>query len=328
MVVAVLFVTVSFGVAPIKSYAANNEGIQITIGTTSYSITSATVLKIPYNLTGTTHISTTIYLEESKNGLWVKSDLAYSESVHDSNYTDVGPYATSGTFETKSSASSTYYIPAGTHIFRLATEGGTAHSPSITVKVSKVTPKLTVSNITITPSYDAGKGTIEGDYTVSGYEDTNTDHWVLQYKSGSKWKTVASDIYGYTQKFYTKKMTIGTAKTFRLAYKGDDYANKAYSKSFALFKTKVTAKITGSKSFKSYKQGNLTVKLSKKTSGAITVYLKGSSIGTVTFKNKKTVKVPATFYGSGKGKVYVKFTSGNKNHKNATSKKVTITVKK
>jgi hypothetical protein len=95
-----------------------------------------------------------------------------------------------------------------------------------------------------------------------------------------------------------------------------------------MFKTKITAKITGKKVFKSGKKVNLTVKLNKKTSGALTVYLKGKSLGTMEFKNKKTVKVPLYVYGSGKGKMYIKYTSGNKSHKNATSKKITVTVKR
>jgi hypothetical protein len=68
--------------------------------------------------------------------------------------------------------------------------------------------------------------------------------------------------------------------------------------------------------------------LSKKTSGALAVYFKGKRVKILKFANKKTVKVPVTFYGKGNGKLYVKYTSSNQKYKNATSKKVKIKVKR
>jgi hypothetical protein len=325
MLVMVMFVSVGFGLAPEKSYAAdNNASIKITAALTSYNITSADKLSVSYNIEASSHIVTYVYLQQKVGASWVKTDYAYSggDYVYDSNYEDGGTHITSGTISTN------YAIPGGTYTFRLATEGNVAVSSDITVKVSKVTPKIALSGMTINPStYEAGKGIIESNFTFSGYTDVSDSYWVLEKKSGSKWKAVSSYIYTYSHGFSTKQMKIGSAATYRLRFKGDDYANEATA-TFSLFKKKITVQVTGKKSFKSLKSAKISVKLSKKTSGAITVYLKGKEIGTMTFKNKKTVKIPVTFYGSGKGKLYVKYTSGNKTYKNATSKKVSITVKR
>jgi hypothetical protein len=319
-----LVLSVGAGLTPIKSYAATyNTNIAITSpeAATGLSISATDPLSINFNITANSHIETNVYLQELQNGAWIKSEYASSKFVYDSNYDDGGDHLTSGT------VTASYPVTGGEHVFRLSCEGDIASTPEIKVTVAKVSPKLSVSNLTITPAYTAGKGTIKADYALSGYNDTTEANWVLEQKKGSSWKAVGSYIYAYSHTFNTKESKIGSAVTYRLRYKGDAYANGA-STEFKLFQKKITATVTGKTVFKSNKAVNLTVKLSQKTSGALTVYFKGKSLGTMTFANKKTVKVPMTFWGNGKDKLYVKYTPADKKYKNATSKKVTVTVKR
>jgi hypothetical protein len=214
---------------------------------------------------------------------------------------------------------------------KLAVEGlgVAAETPQFTLTVSKLTPKLSVSNVVSDPSlYKTGYGIIRGHFSFTGYEKGIAySKWVLEKKSGSKWKSVPTNIYTSIETFDTDSIKIGSPVTYRLRFIGDENAN-GVSASFSMYKSKITVKVTGKKTVKAYKKVKLTAKLNKKTSGVLTVYFKGKSIGSLAFKNKKSVKLPITFYGSGKGKLYVKYTSGTLKYKNATSKKITVRVKR
>jgi hypothetical protein len=293
-VLVIAAVAACFTLVPVEAHADN----PFTLGSTAYTVASAAdpELKISYNVSQ----AGMVYLDEFKDGLWVKI-------MHDT------PSSGSGTIDVFGYPFAEYFNdphPAGTFKYRLRQGDNigspTAVSPDFTITYNKTKPQLDIGTTkhtgefytTSNPSSSSDIYYLLKDKSVnltwiSGKYEYGTVH--IQRLDGSKWvnvdtfQRVQSNTATDTYKIYRIYQYTSGTKSYRLYCPATEYTSEATSAVFTITGKKQSPGLSVKYSKKSQKRGSssrvrLTVLTKFAYSGKAVVYDGSKKLKTLTIK--------------------------------------------